>query len=85
MGGDGRHEQLALGETPNIAARLEGLAQRNGIVIVPLTKALCGDVFRYDDLGELWRRGEYIPMTLDPELARAGSTGITKLLPAKEN
>ncbi|MCB1338866.1 MAG: penicillin acylase family protein, partial [Maritimibacter sp.] len=24
----------------------------------------------YDDLGELWRRGEYIPMSLDPELAR---------------
>ena len=26
IGGGGRHEQLALGETPNIAARLEGLA-----------------------------------------------------------
>ncbi len=35
----------------------------------------------YDDLGELWRRGEYIPMTLDPELARAGATGITRLVP----
>ena len=35
----------------------------------------------YDDLGELWRRGEYIPMTLDPELARAGATGVTRLLP----
>ncbi len=35
----------------------------------------------YDDLGELWRRGEYIPMTLDPELARAGAVGITRLEP----
>ncbi|MBF9047303.1 penicillin acylase family protein [Rhodobacterales bacterium LSUCC0031] len=35
----------------------------------------------YDDLGELWRRGEYIPMTLDPDLARAGNIGITTLLP----
>ncbi|SDK33977.1 penicillin acylase family protein [Aliiruegeria lutimaris] len=35
----------------------------------------------YDDLGELWRRGEYIPMTLDPELARAGAVGITLLEP----
>ena len=34
----------------------------------------------YDDLGELWRRGEYIPMVLDPELARAGSIGTTWLL-----
>ncbi|MGV8986375.1 MAG: penicillin acylase family protein [Cypionkella sp.] len=36
----------------------------------------------YDDLSELWRRGEYIPMTLDPELARAGAVGITHLTPA---
>ncbi|MEM1431843.1 MAG: penicillin acylase family protein [Pseudomonadota bacterium] len=35
----------------------------------------------YDDLGELWRRGEYIPMTLDPDLARAGNVGITRLSP----
>jgi len=35
----------------------------------------------YDDLGELWRRGEYIPMTLDPELARAGNIGVTTLSP----
>ena len=36
----------------------------------------------YDDLGELWRRGEYIPMSLDPELARAAAVGITELTPA---
>lgn len=36
----------------------------------------------YDDLGELWRRGEYIPMTLDPDLARAGAVGVTVLQPA---
>ena len=35
----------------------------------------------YDDLGELWRRGEYIPMSLDPELARAAAVGITRLEP----
>ena len=33
----------------------------------------------YDDLGELWRRGEYVPMTLDPELAGAAATGVTIL------
>jgi len=36
----------------------------------------------YDDLGELWRRGEYIPMSLDPDLARAAAVGITRLEPA---
>ncbi len=35
----------------------------------------------YDDLGVLWRRGEYIPMTLDPDLARAGAVGIMHLIP----
>ena len=37
----------------------------------------------YDDLGVLWRRGEYIPMTLDPDLARAGGVGITRLEPRR--
>jgi penicillin G amidase len=37
----------------------------------------------YDDLGVLWRRGEYIPMTLDPDLARAGGIGISRLEPAR--
>lgn len=35
----------------------------------------------YDDLAQLWRRGEYIPMSLEPELARGGAVGITKLQP----
>ena len=35
----------------------------------------------YDDLGELWRRGEYLPMSLDPDLARGGAVGITRLEP----
>ena len=57
MGGGGRHEQLALGETPNIAARLEGLAGPNGIVVGSLTKELAGDAFVYDDLGERELKG----------------------------
>jgi penicillin amidase len=35
----------------------------------------------YDDLGQLWRRGEYVNMSLDPDLARAGAVGITVLRP----
>ncbi|AKS45988.1 penicillin amidase [Octadecabacter temperatus] len=35
----------------------------------------------YDDLGDLWRRGEYIPMSLDPALARGGAVGVTVLEP----
>ena len=35
----------------------------------------------YDDLAQLWRRGEYIPMSLDLDLARAASVGVTVLRP----
>ncbi len=38
----------------------------------------------YDDLAQLWRRGEYIPMSLDPELARAAAVGVTVLQPATQ-
>ncbi|AUH34322.1 penicillin acylase family protein [Paracoccus tegillarcae] len=37
----------------------------------------------YDDLAGRWRRGEYIGMSLDPALARAAATGITRLNPAQ--
>ena len=36
----------------------------------------------YDDMAQLWRRGEYIPMSLDTELARAAAVGVTVLQPA---
>ncbi|MEP3333362.1 penicillin acylase family protein [Sedimentitalea sp.] len=35
----------------------------------------------YDDLAQLWRRGEYIPMSLDQDLARAAAVGTTILEP----
>lgn len=38
----------------------------------------------YDDLAQLWRRGEYIPMSLDRDLARAAAVGVTVLEPAEE-
>lgn len=38
----------------------------------------------YDDLGQLWRRGEYIPIYMDQQLAKAGSVGTTNLLPESD-
>ncbi len=35
----------------------------------------------YDDMSQLWRRGEYIPMSLDENLARAAAVGTTRILP----
>ena len=39
----------------------------------------------YDNLGEMWRRGEYIPMSLDPDLARAAAVGVTTLVPVESS
>ena len=35
----------------------------------------------YDDLNEIWRRGEYLQMSLDPTQARGGAAGVTHLTP----
>lgn len=44
-------ERTVIGEAPNVAARLQGVAGRNGIVIGALTKEIAGDAFVYEDLG----------------------------------
>src|SRR5207302_4027805 len=40
MGGQGRQEQLALGEVPNVASRIEGLAASNALVVSEATYRL---------------------------------------------
>ena len=51
VGGGTRQEQLALGETPNLAARLQGLAAPNTLVISAATLQLLGGFFAYQSLG----------------------------------
>jgi penicillin amidase len=38
----------------------------------------------YDDMAELWRLGEYLPMSLDAALARSANEGITHLRPLSQ-
>ena len=50
--GEGASEEAAVvGETPNRAARLQGVAQLNQLVIGPVTRRLLGDFFELEDLG----------------------------------
>ena len=89
MGGGGRHEQLALGETPNIAARLEGLATPNRVVISERTRRLVGGVFDLEDLGVHALKGLSMPMhvygvqresTTESRFEAATVTGLTPLV-----
>jgi class 3 adenylate cyclase/predicted ATPase len=50
--GEGASEEAAVvGETPNLAARLQSLAQPNQLVIGPVTRRLLGELFELKELG----------------------------------
>jgi class 3 adenylate cyclase len=52
MAGAGDQSKLAVGRTPNLAARLQGLASADQIVIAASTRRLAGNAFELTDLGE---------------------------------
>jgi class 3 adenylate cyclase/predicted ATPase len=62
MGGGGRQEQLALGETPNVAARLQGLAASDTTVISAATRRLIQGAFACQDLGAYTLKGVATPV-----------------------
>src|SRR5262245_40014102 len=51
MGSGSRQEQLALGDTPNMAARLQGLAAPDTVVLSAASFGLIHGYFPYQDLG----------------------------------
>jgi len=51
IGEGASQESAVVGETPNLAARLQGMAEHNAVVIAPSTRLLAGRVFDYEDLG----------------------------------
>jgi class 3 adenylate cyclase len=50
--GTGEQSKLAVGSTPNLAARLQGIAVADQIVVAASTRRLVGNVFELTDLGE---------------------------------
>lgn len=50
-------EQAVVGETPNLAARLQGVAEPNAVVIAESTRKLLGNLFEFQDLGARNLRG----------------------------
>ena len=89
MGGGTRQEQLALGETPNLAARLQGIAARNTLVISAATVQLLGGFFTSQSLGTSVLKGLAQPVevyqVLHESMARsrleaAGNIGLTPLV-----
>jgi class 3 adenylate cyclase/predicted ATPase len=57
IGAGAAQEQAVVGETPNLAARLQALAQPGQVVIAPSTRRLTRGLFDYEDLGAVEIRG----------------------------
>src|SRR5215475_2393652 len=64
MGGGSRQEQLAVGDTPNVAARLQGLAAPDTLVISPATYRLVEGLFTCEERGQSELKGISTPLTL---------------------
>jgi predicted ATPase/class 3 adenylate cyclase len=57
IAGSVREEAAVAGETPNLAARLQAIAQPNQLVIAESTRQLIGDAFVIENLGEIALKG----------------------------
>ena len=89
MGSGGRHEHLALGDTPNLAARLQGLAAPDTVVISDATARLVQGYFTCQDLGTQTLKGIDTPVRVSQVVGEsaaqsrldvAGTSGLTPLV-----
>jgi class 3 adenylate cyclase/predicted ATPase len=62
IGEGSAQEQSVVGETPNLAARLQALAEPASVVIAAGTRRLVGDLFEYRDLGAVEVKGIAAPV-----------------------
>jgi class 3 adenylate cyclase len=92
--GAGDQSKLAVGSTPNHAARLQGIAAADQIVIAASTRRLIGNAFELTDLGEHGLKGiaepvhcwrvERARMTESRFDANRGGTALTPLVGREE-
>ena len=82
IGSGASQEQAIVGETPNLAARLQGIAEPNSVVIADSTRKLVGNLFELEDLGRRKSRA----LRADASLGCATSSFSGKSLrrPARE-
>ena len=71
IGSGASQERGIVGETPNLAARLQGIAEPNSVVIAESTRKLLGNLFELEDLGRT-----------DPQGHRRASTSLWAALRA---
>ncbi len=75
VGAGGRQEQLALGEVPNVAARIQGLAEPDTVIVSHTTYRLIAGYFECQELGEQVLRGVAEPIAIYRVLQESGAQG----------
>src|SRR5713101_375932 len=73
IGEGSAQEQSVVGETPNLAARLQAFAELGAVVIAAGTRRLVGDLFEYRDLGAIEVKGIAAPVPAWQVLRRVSS------------
>ena len=83
IGSGEAQEHAIVGETPNLAARLQGIAEPNSVVIAESTRKLLGNLFELEDLGAQRPQGHrQVPCEpgrhCDPLRSKAASRQCTR-------
>ena len=93
IGSGEAQERGIVGETPNLAARLQGLAEPNSVVIAESTRKLLGNLFELEDLGARDVKGIARPVRAWAALRPSGvesrfealhASGLTELVGREE-
>ena len=89
IGSGEAQERGIVGETPNLAARLQGIAEPNTVVIAEDTRRLLGNLFELTDLGPKGLKGiagsvrtwsVLRPSSVESRFEALHATGLTTLV-----
>ena len=93
IGSGASQEQAIVGETPNLAARLQGIAEPNSVVIEESTRKLVGSLFELEDLGAQDLKGisgpvrawaALRPSSVESRFEAMHASGLTELVGREE-
>jgi class 3 adenylate cyclase len=93
IGSGASQEQVIVGETPNLAARLQGIAEPNSVVIAESTRKLVGNLFELEDLvaktlkgveGPVLAWAAQRPSSVESRFEALHASGVTELVGREE-
>ena len=93
IGSGEARERGIVGETPNLAARLQGVAEPNQVIIAESTRKLLGNLFEFADLGSKGLKGIVSPTrtwaalrtrSIESRFEALHESGLTELVGREE-